>query len=241
MLIWLIIPACYRIDSLLARHGSFNAVQKFHQAVFPLDLIKEHISEGHVRQLWAEIMHIEALLRQLAQQEEDLENRCLSLKPIASSQEDNNRRCMWAKELEAIPKKYWFLERQLYAHEALLPEGLFLRGYNLWRSNPRWYLHPELVNDCAGSGGCCGRDCGCCEKRGQTLGRHRGVGHCTVECGCCAISRGFDIRNPQDSAEFLKIFMSARQNKANITYSRRLLRAYFFGTNYGADAAPRWK
>lgn len=186
-------------------------------------------------------MRIEALLRQLEQREEDLTKQCRSLKPIASSQEDENRRCMWAKELEAIPRKYWFLERQLYTHEALLPEGFFLRGYNLWRSNPRWYLHPDLVNDCAGSGGCCGRDCGCCEKRGQALGRQRGVGHCTAECGCCATSRGFDIRNPKDSAELLKIFRSARENKVNTTYGRRLLRAYFFGTNYGVDAAPRWK
>lgn len=240
MLIWLLI--CYRIDPLLARHGSFNVVQKFRQRAFHLDLIKARISGDHIEQLWDEIMRIEALLRELAQREEDLTKRCRSLKPTESSQEDKNRRCMWATELEAIPRKYWFLERELYAHEVLLPQGLFLRGYNLWRSNPRWYLHPALVNDCAGSGGCCGRDCGCCEKRdAHAPGRQRGVGHCTTACGCCATNRGFDIRNPQDNAELIKMFKPARESKVNITYRRRLLRAYFFGTYYGPDAAPRWK
>ncbi|OQD76476.1 hypothetical protein PENDEC_c004G01988 [Penicillium decumbens] len=91
MLVWVLIPACCRIESLLARHGSFNALQKFRLAAFHLDLTKDHISKRQVRNTWDEIMRIEALLLQLAQKEEDLEKRCLSLKAIPSSQEDNNR------------------------------------------------------------------------------------------------------------------------------------------------------
>ncbi|EAU30031.1 predicted protein [Aspergillus terreus NIH2624] len=51
-------------------------------------------------------------------------------------------------------------------------------------------------NDCADNGGCCGRDCGCCEKalfsyirtseNDMEERKEVGVyGHCTEECPCC--------------------------------------------------------
>lgn len=52
----------------------------------------------------------------------------------------------------------------------------------------------ELVQDCISRGGCCGRQCKCCDIRHLpvTTGQWRpGTGHCTVECKCCEEYRGF--------------------------------------------------
>lgn len=52
-------------------------------------------------------------------------------------------------------------------------------------------------HDCAIRLGCCGRDCGCCERpRKGREGQHPSFdrtdySHCTVECGCCIRWRGF--------------------------------------------------
>jgi hypothetical protein len=68
--------------------------------------------------------------------------------------------------------------------ENLLPQRPLKDIYDQIRQNPAWYLQKELINNCVASGGCCGRSCGCCRKRCLTS-KGRGVGHCTVLCGCC--------------------------------------------------------
>lgn len=69
---------------------------------------------------------------------------------------------------------------------ALCPEESFARGFLEWR---RQHLSPDFRWECARKGGCCGRDCGCCEKpRSTTRGKAR-HGHCTGECGCCRRER----------------------------------------------------
>jgi len=240
---WLLIPVCDRIDTLLARHGSFDAVQKFRLHAFQFYVRNDDIDPSVVEELCMEIMHIETVLRQLAQREESLTEWHQSLALTASLKEKKQLSTL-VQELETIRKEYWFLERELYKNEALLPRGAFLRAYNLWRSDTNWYLHPDLVNDCAGNGGCCGRDCGCCEKRRKAAAadtrRARAVGHCTMECGCCARSRGFDIRSQKDVLKTVTIIGSALNDQSNDTYHRRLLRAYFFGIGSGVDAAPSW-
>lgn len=62
-------------------------------------------------------------------------------------------------------------------------------------------MHEYLVKDCAGKGGCCGCDCGCCVNRPINLKtRKLGVGHCTAECGCCAEARGFELTDDEKRA-----------------------------------------
>lgn len=59
-----------------------------------------------------------------------------------------------------------------------------------------WYMHPALVENCIGRGGCCGRECGCCvaPQRANSSAGQLGVGHCTLDCGCCSKNRGFKLR-----------------------------------------------
>lgn len=118
----------------------------------------------------------------------------------------------------------------------------FVKGYKLWRSRPKWlYPHPELANDCARKGGCCGRDCGRCESRGRIRNRPRPAGHCTVDydSGCCARSRGFGI-DRKDVLKAQEICLSALDNQTRRGYSSRILQAYFFGVDVQADVTPRW-
>lgn len=63
------------------------------------------------------------------------------------------------------------------------------------------YFWLKERNQCSDSGGCCGRECGCCEKPLKVifayvlpmlgLRRKKEVyGHCTAECGCCIRYKG---------------------------------------------------
>ncbi|KAJ5443277.1 hypothetical protein N7445_004390 [Penicillium cf. griseofulvum] len=91
-------------------------------------------------------------------------------------------------ELSELSKQYWMLERDWWKIRRSFINGLLTRGIDFWRSHPRWYMHSVLCKDCAGRGGCCERDCGCCSNR---TWRKFSVGHCTVECSCCEKARGF--------------------------------------------------
>ncbi|KAJ5699899.1 hypothetical protein N7536_002912 [Penicillium majusculum] len=64
--------------------------------------------------------------------------------------------------LDALNVKYWLLEQIWWHHRSCLEDGFQLRGFQLWRSHPKWYMHRVLVEDCAGRQGCCARECGCC-------------------------------------------------------------------------------
>lgn len=65
------------------------------------------------------------------------------------------------------------------------------------------YAWVQKRNHCSDSGGCCGRECGCCERPLKVVIKHgmsvfgprqkkSGVyGHCSAECGCCIRYKGF--------------------------------------------------
>jgi hypothetical protein len=89
-------------------------------------------------------------------------------------------------------------------------------------------MHQYLVQDCAGKGGCCGRDCGCCINRPADLDtRKLGVGHCTVECGCCNKARGFELTEDEKKA-YDKRFNFSRENPLG-HYERASLQVLLFG------------
>lgn len=92
-------------------------------------------------------------------------------------------------------------EVQLHHAEVLLPENPLRRAYHKIRENPKWYLCPGLTRDCISRGGCCARECRCCERRcvarGITGAWTPGIGHCTPVCSCCNESRGFSVDEEQ--------------------------------------------
>jgi hypothetical protein len=247
----LLIPLCDWVDTLLTRHGSFRSIQHFRLYTSSLYITKERLKTDELEELFMEIMRLEHLLRQWVQLKEKYQllregarlkehmtDQNQSLAVRAGIQQAEGYIHDRLEVLEVPPRAYWYIERELYMKEALLPKGAFLRAYNLWRSNPKWYLHPELVNDCAGNGGCCGSDCGCCEKRVQATERRRAAGHCTMECDCCARRRGFHCVTFEEKEKAIALYTTTLEDK---THRRRMQRAYFFGIDSGtADPAPRW-
>lgn len=97
--------------------------------------------------------------------------------------------------------------------------GIQSRGFDLWRSHPRWYMHRELIKHCAGRQGCCARGCGCCVDRKIDPSRRLGVGHCTLECGCCRRARGFEV-SEEDKKSLKEEFKNNKDSKR----SYRLIR-----------------
>lgn len=72
-------------------------------------------------------------------------------------------------------------------------DGPLSRGFRHCRSNRGWHLLEPLRQRCIAMGGCCGRECQCCEKRELSSESGSRIGHCTVECDCCSRTKGLDI------------------------------------------------
>lgn len=91
-------------------------------------------------------------------------------------------------EILKLGEHYWILESRWSRIKAAFLDTPFSRGIDLWRSDPKWYMHQVLREDCSKRGGCCGRACGCCHCRDDPQ-RPLAGGHCTVECHCCKKAR----------------------------------------------------
>lgn len=236
----LLIRLYEKIDAILVRYGSFNSTQRFRLSVGEYYLK----SDGHVNYRFPDgyindIIRENIMLRQITQEEENVSEMYGALKSETTTEENKMQLSKWLQRLEDLSRQYWFHERDLYQLESRFPAGSYRRAYDAWRSNPKWYLHPDLSNDCAGRGGCCGRDCGCCETRHELPGRRRGAGHCTAECGCCAKARGFDLTDKEKERVFGS-FWRAFSDPKDITFSRRYGLAFFFGVESDRIAAPKW-
>ncbi|KAJ5736286.1 uncharacterized protein N7483_001411 [Penicillium malachiteum] len=107
-----------------------------------------------------------------------------------------------SQDLEKLHNQITSAEHTVYEKEGHLPI-LLKKNYDLLRKDPHWFMRKELVDNCASQGGCCSRDCRCCAKR-ESSPRHKGKGHCTVECWCCSISRGFEFSDEQKEARTLE-------------------------------------
>jgi len=74
-------------------------------------------------------------------------------------------------------------------------------------------------------GGCCSRNCGCCQSRYASTKRRNGIGHCTPSCGCCAIEREFEYTKDEKQKIVDEIRGKLDDNPA---YIIRMADAYFF-------------
>lgn len=147
----------------------------------------------------SDLLELEQELRELVQEEiyvrEELEN------PTKATQE----------RLRIMNERYWFLKQKWCYTRSSVRFGYLGRGFDLWRSHPRWYMHYVLVEDCATRGGCCARVCNCCVDRKIPDTRQLGVGHCTLECGCCRRDRGFEISD-SDKEQLKTNFICDRES-----------------------------
>ncbi|KAL2216629.1 hypothetical protein M432DRAFT_519670, partial [Thermoascus aurantiacus ATCC 26904] len=93
----------------------------------------------------------------------------------------------WERELKRLNKDFWVNQREKYRHECRKPLGLLIRE----DEKEKYDYDSDLTRrQCAGRGGCCCRECGCC-LRPRNTERKPCRSHCTMECGCCIRNRGF--------------------------------------------------
>lgn len=169
-----------------------------------------------LREAAQRIQQYEFDILRLEKESEYSNNVVDSLKSVQNEQEEVKALIMRAEE-------------NIYAAELLLPEKPLRKVYRKIRENPAWYLRPELVQDCIARGGCCGRDCRCCESRHinhNTKGKWKpGAGHCTVECHCCCKNRGFSLEG--DERQEVSDRLRKRLSSRNPSYLLALSESYF--------------
>lgn len=144
---------------------------------------------------------------------------------MSSTEHDQKQLHKLTEELILLNQEYWRLERILYTAEASGGRGPAKDAYLSSRKRPGWHLDSNwLREDCAKRGGCCGRQCKCCERPPDSR-RIKGWGHCTIQCACCCRQRGFELKDAdqklsQPEVDIVKIPMSA--------YSASIFRAYIW-------------
>lgn len=138
---------------------------------------------------------LDIFLRETTQRIDYLERKMRPMQKVECTKDDLSTLKKYEMEVEELKRIIPEMESVMYCGEAELPERPLKRTYDKIRQNPAWYLREELINDCIRRGGCCGRSCGCCEHRhlSQNGRKSMGIGHCTIECWCCEVSRGFEM------------------------------------------------
>lgn len=171
------------------------------------------------------IIGLDILLRQFTQRIDWLERKMQTMKKIECTQDDLKILQKYENEVKDYKHTILEFEGKLYSLETLLPERPLRRTYRKIRQNPAWYLRKELIDDCKERGGCCGRGCGCCEHRHRSQTRRNGIGHCTIDCWCCGISRGLEITTEESGKISQEVYdLLTRRDPA---YLLVLAEAYF--------------
>ncbi|CAG7922538.1 unnamed protein product [Penicillium olsonii] len=219
-------------EARLEREGCIRDLQ-----VFRYNLYKK----GHKGDDWGDFAHLIFL-------ENALRVNCQT--EIAFHQGPKTDTSYWIPELpsfeeemNALYEDNWMRTRAWWHTRGTLfgISGPLKWAFELWRSDPLWYMHPVLVEDCKSKGGCCGRNCGCCRdaERKNTSAGPLGVGHCTPNCHCCRSSRGFELSEKRE--RFLADRFSVcdyhdelRTVEGEIhPYHHRIFLAYFWGIQCG--------
>ncbi|KAJ5968371.1 hypothetical protein N7501_004619 [Penicillium viridicatum] len=169
--------------------------------------------------IFGSIILFEYLLRACKQLKEWNEIKLRALNK--STEDDTNMRLEWEKDLKCVIPE---IAEALHNAEVLLPQRPLKKICDKIRQDPAWYLRKELINDCIERGGCCGRTCGCCEKRCLT-GKEKGIGYCTMGCWCCEVNRVYSITDDGWDVVFNNLL--DRLQSENPSYLLAMTEAYF--------------
>lgn len=173
---------------------------------------------------FADIIIAEYCLREIVQREQTLKNKIRIIQKIGTP-EDLKKQAEQNKQAREILRRYSEAEYNLYGAELRLPIGTVHKEYHSLRQSSTWYLRQELVDDCAKRGGCCSRNCGCCQTRHEQAVRNKGLGHCTPSCGCCASERGFEY-SAKETQSFVND-LKARLYSDSPAYAVQMAEAFF--------------
>ncbi|KAJ5195027.1 uncharacterized protein N7498_008465 [Penicillium cinerascens] len=146
----------------------------------------------------ADLILAEYNLRGSVQRAASLVQSCRALRERKRNKKEDARLLEYDKTLMKLRRIINIYELALYEQQATLPEDL-RPTYEFLTRNPVWYLRKELIDDCIAKGGCCSRECRCCENRHLHRKSRKGTGHCTAECRCCEDHRGFEYTEKEKS------------------------------------------
>lgn len=131
----------------------------------------------------------------------------------------------YEEELQNINHKYIKHHRNHWKLQANVPIGPVQAAFQVTRQTSTWTSLPWLKEDCAGRGGCCARNCGCCEKPRDTNRHFYNQGHCTTACACCINANAIDDPDSFDDIRDFPLDATSLWNG----YTRRVVQAYIFG------------
>ncbi|KAJ5172995.1 hypothetical protein N7492_005588 [Penicillium capsulatum] len=234
----LFLPLYKRVDGILAKYSTSASTRKLR-----LSVAEYYINHANILQYSQPIEDAlinlflgDHFLRLLVQSEECLCEEYEYLREHADDSEAERNELL--DMLEHVSRTYRQSERQLFWYKSMIPKGPISRALDISRANPTWYLHPELIKDCVVQGGCCGRSCRCCEKREEKPGREWGMGHCTIECGCCAKTQGSNLMTIDEKIENFRAKWYALSNRSDRSYYQRIMRAFITGAELDVRAEP---
>ncbi|KAJ5620340.1 hypothetical protein N7510_004324 [Penicillium lagena] len=121
-----------RKEIRLAKKGNIHDLQQYRAKRF-YKYIRELIP-------FRAIVQVEQNLRKWVQKEIHL-----TQKNKGQSSDDQ----ILQKQLSEINEQYWLNEREWWKWRDSFTEGPLTRGFDLWRSHQRWYLHRSLIEDCS--------------------------------------------------------------------------------------------
>ncbi|OJI82736.1 hypothetical protein ASPTUDRAFT_931128 [Aspergillus tubingensis CBS 134.48] len=186
-------PVLIKIENHLERTGRWKTAQRmrYKQVIWQMiDCTKT--CEAVLFLLENDMRHLEIL-----QREAFLKAECQRITKTQLSEDDQEQLEAWYKELDELTRELWRTEREQYIYSLKVPNSPCGRALSTRWKHPEGRMTLNLRRDCAGRGGCCGRDCGCCE-RPRSKDRPYALGHCTAQCGCCIRARGFELITPED-------------------------------------------
>jgi hypothetical protein len=188
-----------------------------------------------------ELIEIDIEERWVAQRKACIQEKLQTLKSSSElplSSEDGAKHASQLKsyeeQLKDINKKHWALSRKKWNKKSAITSWSFRRAYDIQRSYAEWYLSVDLVSDCVGRGGCCGRSCGCCKNPRTVGGFDDGIntrGHCTTACGCCLKAHGIedlDVGIDGEIPDLQELCFEYKRPSLMSFHSRQLLRGYAF-------------
>ncbi|GAT20655.1 hypothetical protein RIB2604_00801260 [Aspergillus luchuensis] len=135
----------------------------------------------------------------------------------------------YKKELRSLRETNCNLERETYRYIITLPDGPLGRMLYAHQQQKDWYLSNFLRQECARSGGCCGRECGCWEKpRTDKHPLHKS--HCTSMCLCCEDARGYpvEVEKYENDPMIVDVFLCGYRNFSR-DYLTSWVNDYVFG------------
>ena len=173
--------------------------------------------------IFVDLILAEYNLRGSVQRAASLES-CCALREMKRNMKEDARLFVYDKKLIKLRRTINIHEQALYEREATLPENI-RPTYEFLTKNPVWYLRKELIDDCIARGGCCSRECGCCENRHLHRKWRKGTGHCKAECKCCEDHRGFEYTK-KEKAEITDQ-LRRMLNFRGTSFILRMAEAYF--------------